>query len=210
MSIKTAVIGCGIISQYHFSGLEKAKADVKWVCDLDQEAADKWAKKTGAKRTADCREALADPEVEAVFVTLVSRLHKEICLQAIKAGKAVVCEKTLAENAADAWEIVKTAEARKTILFTSYMKRFIPAVMKAKELMPSLGRIVSTHIRAYQNWGDQWGAPPKEGFFHCPPGGLSMIRKKYGGGILVCGGSHILDLTLFLLGRPPPSLRQHG
>jgi len=202
MSVNVAVIGCGNISQYHFSGLDKAGAKVKWVCDLNPDAANSWAAKTGAKPTADYREAVADPEVDAVFVTLVSRLHKQICLAAIDAGKAVVCEKTLAENADDAWEIVERARRRGTLFFTSYMKRYIPAVQKAKELMPSLGRIVSTHIRAYQNWGDQWGAPPTEGFFHTPPGGMSMVRKNYGGGILVCGGSHILDLTLHLLGRP--------
>lgn len=202
MTIKIAMIGCGNISQFHFSGLEKYGADIKWVCDVNRDAAAPWAEKFNAKYTGDYREAIADPTVDAVFVTLPSRLHKEICLAAIDAGKAVVCEKTLAENAEDAWGIVRYAEKRGTLFYTSYMKRFIPAVEKAKELLPSLGTIISTHIRAYQCWGNLWDKTPTEGFFHTPPGGMSMVRKNYGGGILVCGGSHILDLTLFLLGRP--------
>lgn len=200
--INAAVIGCGNISKFHFSGLEKCGAGVKWVCDLNQAAAAPWAAKFGAKYTADYRDIIADPEVNVVMVTLLSSFHKAICMAAIEAGKTVICEKTLAENAQDAWDIVSLAEARKTIFYTSYMKRFIPAVQKAKELLPGLGKIMSTHIRAYQCWGDLWSKAPTEGFFHVPPGGASMVRKNYGGGILVCGGSHILDLVLFLLGRP--------
>jgi predicted dehydrogenase len=129
-------------------------------------------------------------------------VHKAICLDAIAAGKAVVCEKTLATSAADAFEIVQAAEEAGTIFYTSYMKRFIPAVEQAKALLPSLGRIVSTYIRSYQGWGNLWGGNPDDGFFHTPPGGSSQLVRNYGGGILVCGGSHILDLVCFLLGRP--------
>jgi predicted dehydrogenase len=202
MTIKAAVIGCGNISQFHFSGLEKYGAEIKWVCDINRAVAEPWADKYEAKYTADYHDVIADKTVDAVFVTLLSGLHKEICIAAIDAGKAIVCEKTLAENATDAWEIVQHAKNKDTIFFTSYMKRFIPVVEKAKELMPRLGKIISTNIRAYQCWGNLWDAPPTEGFFHTPPGGMSLVKKNYGGGILVCGGSHILDLTLFFLGRP--------
>lgn len=202
MKIKAGVIGCGNISRFHFSGLEKAGAKIARVCDLSEKAAQPWAAKYGAGYTADYRTVLADPEVNTVVVTTFSSSHKAICLDAIAAGKAVICEKTLAGNADDAWEIVAAAEKAGTVFYTSYMKRFIPAVEKAKELLPSLGRIVSTHIRAYQCWGNLWDNPPAEGFFYTPPGNHSQIYRNYGGGILVCGGSHILDLIGFFLGRP--------
>jgi len=202
MKAIAGVIGCGNISRFHFSGLEKADADVRWVCDISAERAQAWADKTGARATGDYREIVRDPRVNTVVVTALASTHKAICLDAIRAGKAVICEKTLAENADDALEIVRAAERRKTIFYTSYMKRFIPAVEQAKALLPSLGRILSTHIRAYQCWGDLWSRPPAEGFFHTPRGGQSAVRRNYGGGILVCGGSHILDLVCFFLGRP--------
>jgi predicted dehydrogenase len=202
MSITAGVVGCGNISKFHFDGLEKAGVKIKWVCDLAKEAAQPWAQKFGAAYTADYKDIIHDPAVNLVDVTAISAIHKPVCLDAIHAGKAVICEKTLAENAQDAVEIVREAEKKQAIFYTSYMKRFIPAVEKAKELLPSLGRILSTHIRAYQCWGNLWGEMPAKGFFHTPPGGISVIRKKFGGGILVCGGSHILDLVLFFLGRP--------
>jgi predicted dehydrogenase len=202
MPVTTGVIGCGNISRFHFSGLEKCGATVKWVCDLNEAAARPYADKFGAKYTANWEEIVADPEVQLVDVTTLSSLHKPICLAAIAAGKAVVCEKTLATNADDALEIVRAAEAAQTIFYTSYMKRFIPAVQQAKALLPSLGTIMSTHIRAYQGWGNLWDIPQTEGFFAVGADGKSQLMKSYGGGILVCGGSHILDLIGFLLGRP--------
>jgi len=81
------------------------------------------------------------------------------------------------------------------------MKRFIPAVQQAKALMPELGTMISTHIQAYQCWGDLW-SPVVEGYGYTPPGGMSPLRYKYGGGILITGGSHLLDLIGFFLGRP--------
>ncbi len=202
MSVTVGVIGCGNISRFHFSGLEQAGAQVAWVCDLNEAAARPWADRFGAQYTPDWQEIVADPQVQLVDVTTISSIHKPMCLAAIAAGKAVVCEKTLATNADDALEIVQAAERAGTIFYTSYMKRFIPAVQQAKALMPSLGRILSTHIRAYQCWGDLWETRPTEGFFATGPDGTSQLVKNYGGGILVCGGSHILDLVGFFLGRP--------
>lgn len=201
-TLQTAVVGCGNISKFHFHGMDNAGARIKWVCDLREEAAAPWKERYQAAYTPDFHEVLADPKVDVVNVTTPSFLHKEICLAAIKAGKAVICEKTLAENPDDAHEIVVAAETAGTLLFTSYMKRFMPAVVKAMELLPSLGRLLTTYIRTHQCWGDLWSATPESGFFHTPPGGKSKVRQNFGGGILICGGSHILDLTLFFTGRP--------
>jgi predicted dehydrogenase len=202
MSVTIGVVGCGGISSFHFSGFKKAGSKVKWVCDISEEVARPWAGEFSAQYTADYRQIVADKDVQVVDITAVSGIHKEVCLAAIAAGKAVICEKTLAENAADSLEIVQAAQRKGTILYTSYMKRFIPAVEKARQLMPSLGRILSTHIRAYQCWGNLWEQAPSSGIFHKPAGGKSVVRGRYGGGILVCGGSHILDLVCFFLGRP--------
>ena len=198
------IIGCGMISRFHFNGLEKVGATIGWVCDLKAENAAPWVAKTGARYTSDWHAIIADPAVDTVVVATISRTHKEICLAAIAAGKAVICEKTLSCSAEDSWEIVSRAEAAGTPFFTSYMKRWFEAAEQAKRLLPSLGRIVTTHARVHQPWGDVWKdtTPPRA------PGSEAIIREpslfvsNYGGGILVMGGSHLLDLLLFLFGRP--------
>lgn len=200
MNPSVAVIGCGSISKFHFAGLEKAGARIAWVCDINEKATSALAAKYGCRATQDYREAIADPAVDAVWVLTFSTNHKEICLAAIAAGKAVVCEKTLATNPQDAMEIVRAAQAKGTVFFTSYMKRFMPATEKAKELLPRIGRIITTHIRAHQCWGDVWTAP---GSSLKPEGGNpSPCKARLGGGILLAGGSHVLDLMNHLVGRP--------
>jgi predicted dehydrogenase len=202
MPITVGVVGCGNIAQFHFAGLQQAGARVKWVSDLSEERARPYAECFGARVATDYREMIGDPEVDAIWVLTVSAAHPEICLAAIAAGHAVVCEKTLATNADDALAIVQAAQAKGVVFYTSYMKRFIPAVQKAKELLPSLGQITSTYIRSFQPSGNIWDAMPESGFFYTPPGGTSTVISNYGGGALTCCGSHILDLTCHFLGRP--------
>ncbi len=202
MSIKASVIGCGSIARFHFAALEKIGVNICWVCDLDERVARPYAEKFNAIFTNDYTKAVRDDSVDAVFVLTNSTSHKNICLSAIQAGKAVVCEKTLSENPDDSYAIINAAQDQGTVFYTSYMKRFIPAVQKAKTILPQLGQIFSSYFRSYQPWGDLWTGNPQEGFFHNPGEDSSMVVKFYGGGILVCGGSHILDLIGYLLGRP--------
>ncbi|UCH34867.1 MAG: Gfo/Idh/MocA family oxidoreductase [Armatimonadota bacterium] len=202
MSVTAGVIGCGYISGFHFRALDKIGARVKWVCDVDETRARPWVAKDGTAHVTGYEQVVGDPEVDVVFVLTTSSTHKRICLDAIDAGRAVICEKTLTTNADDSLEVVRRAEESGAIFYTSYMKRFIPAVEKARELLPRLGTILSTHVRAYQPWGPLWEAMPSAGLFHTPAGGKSGAVANYGGGILIMGGSHILDLVNFLLGRP--------
>jgi len=189
------IVGCGSISRFHLEGLRKIQARVAHVVDVDLERARAAAAPFGCRVSTDYRDLIADPEVSVVEVLTPTRFHKEICLEAIAAGKDVVCEKTLANSGVEAMEIVRAVRGGNSLFFTAYMKRFFPAVQKAKELMPSLGTLFSAHVRTFQPWGTNFFAP----------GDLSQyqwILDNYGGGILKCGGSHMLDLVCFLLGRP--------
>ncbi len=202
MSLNAGVIGCGNISRFHFAGIKAARGKVQAVCDINKESANAKAKEFGCRYTKDWKEITSAPDIDVVHITLISSLHKEICIDAIEHGKAVICEKTLTENPDDSAEVVQAAREKGTILYTSFMKRYIPAVLKAKELLPSIGRIISAQFYTHQPWGNNWEGKAAGDFFSKPEGGMSPVRKAYGGGILVCGGSHILDLIGFFFGRP--------
>lgn len=203
MNLTAGVIGCGYIARFHVPVLAKLGVRVKWLCDISRQAAESLLAETGAQYTDDYHRILEDPEVNLLDVLTLTHLHKSICLEAIAAGKNVICEKTLTTCADDSFEVVQAAQKANIVFYTAYMKRYIPAVVKAKELLPRLGRIVSTHVRTCQHWGrDLWRNHPSSGNLHTPPGGVSGLRENLGGGILPNGGSHILDLVCFLLGRP--------
>lgn len=194
MKPQYGIIGCGNIASFHLNGLEKVGANILYVADLDAQAAASYAEKTGAIATTDYRDLLNDPNVNVISVLTHSRTHKEICTDALLAGKAVICEKTMTENAADSAELVQLIQKAKIPFYMGYMKRFFPAVRKAKELIPALGTLFSSQIRSYQPWGNLYDANDL--------GNFSSVFHKYGGAIIKCAGSHMLDLMLFLLGRP--------
>ena len=103
-------------------------------------------------------------------------------------------DQTMAVNVREASDIVRAVQRTGRLFFTGYMKRFFPASQKAGELLPSLGRLFSAQVRTYQPWGNYYepGAdlPPVE------------VVERYGGAVMHCAASHLIDLTLSLLGRP--------
>lgn len=193
MQPKYAIIGCGHMSQYYIQALTAAKACIAYVVDLDKERAEACARQTGAKAATDFHIAVNDPNVTAVVVVAFTPLHEQICLAAIQAGKDVICEKTLADNPDQSFRIAQAALKANVIFFTAYMKRFFPAAQKAKELLAALGTLYSIHARSYQYWGDLFETADIPDHIWLP---------RYGGGVLKCAGSHILDLLCYFAGRP--------
>ncbi len=192
--IRFGLIGCGNISRFHFSGIEKAGAKVTYIVDINEENAKPWCEKTGAKFSKDYMDLINSPDVDVVSILASARFHKEMCIAALDAGKHVVCEKTMANNPDEAEEIARHVQKTGQLFYTTYMKRFFPAVVKAKELFPKLGRIMSAHVRSYQSWGDFFSTDDLQW--------ATGVTKNYGGAILKCAGSHMLDMTMHFLGRP--------
>jgi predicted dehydrogenase len=196
--VGVGIIGCGNISRFHHEGYAKAGARIVHAADVRIEAAKAVADKYGAKASADDQAVLDDPEVDIVSVLTFASTHKEICLAAIAAGKGVVCEKTLTANAADSAEIARAAEKAGTFFATAYMKRYFPAMQKAKELLADMGQLMTIYARSWQPAGEAWTAPLDPSQTNWP----SPVVRNYGGGCLVCCGSHILDLLHWFGGRP--------
>ena len=191
---KYGIIGCGNIAKFHFKGLAKAGAEIIHVADINPEAAKLYAKNPLIKFSSDYRAVIEDPDVTVVSVLTGGKTHRDICLAALYAGKDVICEKTMSDNAQEAHELVHAVRKTGKLFFTSYMKRFYPAVQKAKELIPLLGHIFSAQVRSYQAWGNFYNDTSE--------GVLKDVVANYGGAIIKCAGSHMLDLTHYMLGRP--------
>lgn len=197
MKTGIGIIGCGQISPFHYEGWEAAGAEIVHVCDMNPEAARQVATRYQCAASADYRLVINDPRVSVISICTSAASHRGICMDAIAAGKGVVCEKTLADNPSDSFEIARAATKKGVFFATAYMKRFFPAVQQAKAMLEDMGEIISIHARSWQPW-DLWNHPIPESFAVHP----SSIRKNYGGGVLVCAGSHILDLLHWLSGRP--------
>jgi len=192
------IIGCGNIARFHYEGYAKAGARIIHVCDARKDAADAVGARYGATVSTDWRAVLDDPRVQLVSILLPASLHKAVSLAAIAAGKGVVCEKTLTDTPADSAEVARAAEQAGVFFATAYMKRFFPAAQQMKALLADMGPITSLYARTWQPFDVLWDTPAPPEYTTRP----SPIVRNYGGGVLVCGGSHILDLIHWIGGRP--------
>jgi predicted dehydrogenase len=188
------IVGCGNISRFHFNGLIKAGVDIAHVVDLDEKAAQPYVKEFGATFSKDYKDILNNNDITVMSVLTTGKTHLQMCLDGLAAGKDIVCEKTLADNTDEAEQIVRAVKTSDQLFFVSYMKRFFPAYKKALELIPSLGHIFHAQVRTFQPWGDFYETTEL--------GDWDFVFPSYGGAIMKCAGSHMLDAFMGLLGRP--------
>ncbi|MEO6907590.1 MAG: Gfo/Idh/MocA family oxidoreductase [Abditibacteriaceae bacterium] len=137
--LQVAVIGCGGIGNTH-ARVYKAndKVDFKAVCDLDKERADATAATFGVKAYYSVDELLKNEDLDSVSVATAGKdnggHHHEPTIQALNAGKHVLCEKPISDSLEHAREMVQLAEDKKLFLGTNLNHRSTPAAQQLKEL----------------------------------------------------------------------------
>lgn len=132
----------GILSTAHINRLvippahASEKVDLIAVASRDQARADAYAQEWGIERSYGTYEALlADPDVEAVYISLPNSLHCPWSIQALEAGKHVLCEKPLSRRAADVEEAFAVAERSGRILMEAFMYRHNPQTRELTKLV---------------------------------------------------------------------------
>ncbi|MBV9280463.1 MAG: Gfo/Idh/MocA family oxidoreductase [Chloroflexi bacterium] len=82
-------------------------------------------------------ELLADPDVDAVYISLPNSLHPEWSIRALEAGKHVLCEKPFSPRAAEVAAAFDAAEANGVLLMEAFMYRHHPQTATVAELVSS-------------------------------------------------------------------------
>jgi xylose dehydrogenase (NAD/NADP) len=110
--------------------------DVLAVASRDQARAEAYARERSIEHAyGSYEELLADPAVDAVYVSLPNSLHVEWSIRALEAGKHVLCEKPLTRRPDDAERAFETAERAGRLLMEAFMYRHHPQTMRIKELV---------------------------------------------------------------------------
>lgn len=201
--IRVGMIGYGQMGRIHtyayrsiplyYDG-QPCKITLKCVCDANEALARKGVEQAGFESsTTDYRALVERKDIDVVNICTPNRLHKDAAITALQNGKHVYCEKPLAFDEAEAREIVAVADqsGMKHQITAEY--RFIPAIMKAKELINAdfVGRVF--HFRGlYLHAGYIDPKRPRE---------WRLQKEVIGGGVLVDLGPHILDIMRYLVGE---------
>jgi predicted dehydrogenase len=197
MAVKYGVIGCGAIAQRRHMPECVANPDSKLVALADpvKERVDELAKKYGAKGYTDYKEMLKDPNVDAVVVAGPNSLHAQQSIDALNAGKHVLCEKPMATTREDAKAMLEAAKKNKKFLMIGLNQRLMPAHVKAKKILQSgaLGNVLAFRTAFKHPGPEGWSVDA----------GKSWFFKKGQAFMGVTGdlGVHKADLLRWLLGQ---------
>ena len=188
--LPVAVIGAGLIGARRAVVARAAGHPVRWVCDVDEGRAADLATVVGARPTVRWEEALEDPAVAIAVVATPPKFLAAIGLEALRAGKHLLCEKPMGRSPGEVARLVEEARARRRVLKVGFNHRHHPAIAEAhaRAAGGALGELA--FIRCRYGHG---GRPGYEREWRADP-------DLAGGGELLDQGIHALDLARWFLG----------
>ncbi|WP_347317827.1 Gfo/Idh/MocA family oxidoreductase [Rossellomorea sp. RS05] len=195
--LKIGVIGCGSIAKHRHipEYMANEHAEIVAVCDIVKDRAEEMADQVGAKAYTDYKDLLKDESIEAVSVCTPNALHAPISVDALKAGKHVLCEKPMATSTEEAEAMIVAANEAGRKLMIGHNQRFVPSHQKAKELISKgeAGKIYSFRTAFGHGGPEGWSVDGKDSWFF----------KKEEAFIGAMGdlGVHKTDLMRYILGE---------
>lgn len=184
------MLGSGFVADFYMDGLRDVPgAQVVANYSRSEERAEEFGRKHGVPRQFESVEALcADKEVDLVVVGLPNHLHLPAVRAAAAAGKAIVCTKPLARNAAEAAEMVGLV--RKAGVMHGYAETevFSPDVMRAQSMIESgaIGKVLTVRAR------EAHSGPHAPHFWDA---------ETAGGGALLDMGCHTVEAARYFFGK---------
>lgn len=188
--IRFGLIGAGRMSASMLAAFEHVPgARASAVVSSSKAAAERFANDFGIPKAHGSVDALLeDPQIDVVYIANPTECHAADALRALRAGKAVLCEKPLGTTAADAREIMDTARQTGRLCMEAMWTPFLPAYQRLFELYadPVLG--APQHLYA------DFGYPVH------PDSHPRLFRPSAGAGVLLDRGVYPIYLALKLLG----------
>ncbi len=185
--MKAGLIGAGRIGRIHAENIVHhiPRVQITRIADVQAEKVRDWARGLGIPRvSADARELLADPEIEAVLVCSSTDTHADLVAAAAEKGKHVFCEKPVDLTVAKVKKAMAAAAKARVTLQVGFNRRFDHNFRRIRDLVRQ-GAIGDPHILRITSRDP---APPPAEYV------------KVSGGIFLDMTIHDFDMARYLAG----------
>ena len=189
--LKIAMLGSGFIADFYTMSLhgQRNKDRVHVVYGRTQERLQTFCKRWNVpKSTTSMEEAIADPEVDVVIVSLPNNLHLDAARLCAKHKKAIFCTKPLARTAAEAKEMLELVESAG--ILGGYLEDLVytPKTLKSMEAVKngSVGRVLWARSR------ETHPGPHSDWFWN---------KETAGGGAIIDLGCHCIEIARNYIGK---------
>ena len=141
--MKLCVVGTGAISKNMIAEFLRCSFfECDAICSRKEETGRAMADQFGIPTVYTSLEAaLADPEIEVVYVASPNAIHYQQTKAALLAGKHVLCEKPFAPTVAEAEELIALAKEKNLLLYETITTAHHPHYAIVKENLPKLGKL---------------------------------------------------------------------
>lgn len=193
--LRFALFGAGRIGRLHADTLSRhPAAQLAYVYDVHRPSAEQVAGLHGARVATDVAEALADPAVDAVLIASSTDTHVDLLEQAVKADKAVLCEKPIDLDFARVQACRQQLEGTDRPIQIGFNRRFDPGHLALREALQAgeIGNLEQLIITSRD------------------PGLPSLDYLRSSGGLFRDMLIHDFDMARFILGEEPVKLCAYG
>jgi predicted dehydrogenase len=211
MTLRTVMVGCGAIAQWHLDAIERADVPivVTAAVDPDERRAESFAARAGAVPYPSLHAALADRSFDAAIIATPHHLHETTAVEALAGGLHVLLEKPLAATLDACERILAAAGPAGTVFMVAENAQYWPEVLTVADLVAdgAIGEVVTARAATF------FPALPQ---FYGGTRPWRFDRAAAGGGVVIDTGSHWLrplrmwlgeaDEVVAALGRPLPQM----
>jgi D-xylose 1-dehydrogenase (NADP+, D-xylono-1,5-lactone-forming) len=191
VAVNWGIISTARINRLFLGGArQSAQVRMLGVASRAQEAADRYARENEIERAYGSYEALlADPEIEAVYISLPNALHVDWSVRALQAGKHVLCEKPLSRHPSEVERAFAVADQHGRLLMEAFMFRHNPQTARVRQMVAdgAVGRL--RLIRAAFSFATD------------DPANVRLLASLEGGGLMDVG-CYCISAIRLLAGEP--------
>ena len=188
--LKVGIIGAGRIGKVHTLSIMNyiPEVEIKAISDIYFDVAKEWAEQNGIPvATADYKDILNDPEIDAVLVCSSTDTHSQISVEAAQAGKHIFCEKPVDLTIPKVEAVIDAAKEAGVKLQIGFNRRFDHNFRKVRELIKD-GTLGDIHILKITSRDPE----PPSAQYAAASGGMFMDMTI-----------HDFDMARFMMGSEP-------